>query len=128
MLSGYGTRPMFTIPAGRLKRKITFEQRSATQDSIGGASNTWTPVAGLSDVPSRIEPLSGTEKLKAQAIHSSLSHRISIRYQTQFSDPLTASEWRIKYGTRIFNIISIINHNERNHWITIDCIEVGTAS
>ena len=113
------------LPAGKLRYRITFEQRNVTKDAAGQESTSWIAIAGLSNIPSRIEPISGAEKLKASAINSQLSHKITVRYQSQFSDPLAVTTYRINFGGRIFDIESVVNFGERNHWIQISCIEGG---
>ena len=102
--------------SGDLRRSIQIQQRSATIDSVGGQSTTWTTVA---TVWADIQPLSGRELMAAQEVQAEVSHTISIRYQPLFSDPKAMAAMRVLYGTRIFNISASMNVDERNRLITL---------
>lgn len=107
--------------AGALRHRINIQSRSSTLDSYGHEINTWTDV--LANVPASVEPISGNEKLRAPASASQLSHRVTVRYHSEFSDPASMAAWRIVFGARIFNISSVRILDEKNAWVVIDCIE-----
>lgn len=95
----------------KLKHRLLIQQRATSQDSVGGQLETWT---GVATVWAGIEPLNGRELLAAAAVQSELSHRITIRYRSDLSDPKTVAKMRGMYGTRIFNFSAAINTGENN--------------
>ena len=103
---------------------MTIQTRSTTLDSVGGQSTVW---ADLASVYADIAPLSGREMMAAQAMQSSVTHKIIVRYQPLFADPKAVAAMRavwIKDGiTRIFNISSASDDDERRKYMTISATE-----
>lgn len=106
--------------AGDLRHRVTFQVRSAIQDSFGGQSESWSDVA---TVWADVLPLSGRELMSAQAVNVELSHKVTIRYQAQFAGPKAVAAMRIAYGDRIFNIHSALDVDERHKEIDLTCAE-----
>ena len=97
--------------AGTLRHRITIQEQTDTADGMGGFSTTWTD---LFDMRAAIWPLSAKESLDAMKLELVVTHKIRIRYRSG----ITAKN-RIKFGSRIFNIISLINPDERNRILDI---------
>ena len=97
--------------SGELNRRITLQQRSTPQDSFGEPVQGWQT---LMTVWAGIEPLSGRELELAQKISSEVTHRITIRYQSAFTDTRVAASLRALYKNRIFNIQASLNEDEAN--------------
>jgi SPP1 family predicted phage head-tail adaptor len=97
--------------SGELNRRITLQQRSATQDSFGEPTHGWQD---LMTVWAGIEPLSGRELELAQQMSSEVTHRITVRYQSAFTDTRWAASLRALYKNRIFNIQAALNEDEAN--------------
>jgi SPP1 family predicted phage head-tail adaptor len=106
--------------AGKLAHKITVEQRSQTVDAYGQQSSGWVSVASVS---ANIKPLGGRERIAAMAVQSTLSHTIAVRYQAVLASYIQAGAWRIRYGTRLFNITGSRSLNEAGRWVIFDCEE-----
>lgn len=106
--------------AGDLRHRITFQQRGMSADSFGAQAETWTNVA---TVWADVSPLSGRELLAAQAVNVEISHKITIRWQQQFAGPKAVAAMRIVYGSRIFDIHSSIDTDERRKTIELSCAE-----
>ncbi len=104
------------MQAGALNRRITIQQRSPGQDENGAQIDAWADVCSIW---ASIKPLSGQELMAAQAVQSEISHRITIRYQLQFSNPKHVATLRIMYKERIFNIHAAMNIEEANKMIEI---------
>ena len=104
------------IRAGRLRNTVEVQQRTSVRDASGGESVTWLT---LTTISAGIVPLSGRERLLADQVQGDVSHRITIR---NYADGLTP-KYRFKFGSRIFNISSIINVNERNRKMECLCNE-----
>lgn len=61
-----------------------------------------------------IWPTSANEVVQANATVMVISHRIRIRYRS-----VMKAGWRVKFGNRSFNIVSILNPNESNDWLDL---------
>lgn len=101
--------------AGNLRHKITIQKPTEASDGIGGMTTTW---GTFKSVRAAIWPLRGTEYIAAMQVTSEISHKIRIRYL----DNVT-SKMRIKFGTRYFDIQSIINPDERDIYLEMMCRE-----
>jgi SPP1 family predicted phage head-tail adaptor len=104
------------LRAGSLTRLVSIQQRTVTQDSYGGQSQTWTEIK---KVYAGMESLSGTERAAAQAVSTDISHRFTVRYDAIFADPKLVAAYRIVYQTRIFDIQASMNLDEANHVIEL---------
>lgn len=102
---------MTLLRSGELNRRIRLQQRNAAQDSYGEQLLTWSDVTTLW---AAIEPLAGRELELAQKVSSEVTHRISLRYQPQFTDTRTVASLRALYKGRIFNIQAAMNVDEAN--------------
>lgn len=85
---------MSGIPAGRLRHRITIQQKVDERDSNGAVIETWQIVAGLESLPAEVAPLSTREFISAQAMQSEVRARIRIRYR----DGLTATMRAVHRG------------------------------
>ena len=68
----------------------------------------------------QISPVSGKEYF-AQARETTVSHRIYCRYRAGITPRM-----QIKFGDRVFRIISVLNWEERGEGLTIMCEELVT--
>ena len=106
--------------AGEFRHRITLQQRTPSQDALGGQLPTWSDVA---TIWADIEPLSARALMAAQANRSELTHTVTIRYQARFADPLYMATLRILYGKRVLNINGAIDAGERHKSIELPCSE-----
>lgn len=88
---------------GKFKTKITLQYESLTSDGAGGWSNTW--VDDLT-VWAHIEPLAGREGLEAEQLTGNQQFVFTIRYTNDFN-VTPDNNYRIKYGSKLFNIHSV---------------------
>ena len=96
---------------GDLNKRVEIQVPTKTTDGMGG----FTVVFGTTTtIWAAIWPVSASEQVKANATTMTISHRIRIRYRSAFK-----SSYRIKFGTRYFSIVSILNPNERGEWLDI---------
>lgn len=93
------------MQAGQLRRRITIEKKVTDQDAAGQEKEQWYPYAQRW---AAIEPLTGREKLAAEQVDAELSHKITMRYLSG-----VVAKMRIKYGTRYFDIRSVMNIKEQ---------------
>jgi len=103
------------VKAGRLRHKVTFHQYFETQDTTGHAIKTYTPLATRSV---SIEPLSGRELEVARQVNAEITHKVEMRYLANLSPRL-----RFLFGSRVFEILSILNIEEKKKQLTLLCVE-----
>lgn len=88
------------MQAGKLRDRITVEERSQTQDDFGAPLNTWT---ALFEDWAGIEELSGREYFSDARIAADVDTRITMRYR----DGITPVH-RIVHEDHIYDIKHVI--------------------
>ena len=100
---------------GRLRRRLTLEAASRTPDGGGGAAESWTAIAqAWVDIRSK----SGDETVHADARSGHVSHEITLRYRSGVVPAM-----RFVSGTRRFDILAVIDIDERHRWLKCLCVE-----
>lgn len=92
--------------SGRLNHKLRIEQRTETKNTLGEDITTWTL---YKETWGHVSPLSGKEYISQNELQSSVTGRISIRYISGIT-----TDMRVNWNDRIFDILSVINTDERN--------------
>ena len=106
---------MNPLRAGTLRRQITLQRRTSTNDTFGQQSTAWTT---LRTSYAEIEPLTGRELETAQAINAEVTHRITLRYRSDITTAL-----RITYQGRIFNVLSVLDIDTAHTALQLLCSE-----
>ena len=99
---------------GKMRHQITFQRPSEEKDELAGYKDDWIDVA---TTWAQISPVSGREYL-TQIRETMVTHKVYCRYR-----PGITPRMRIKFGERFFQIISVLNWEERNEGLTIMCEE-----
>lgn len=107
--------------ANELRHSISIQERSDVRDELGQPTIAWKTIA--KDLRAKITPTSGRERMSAQAGRAEVSHIVEIRWQSQFSDPVAMAARRILYGSRILNITSSRDIEERHFDLELTCSE-----
>lgn len=102
--------------SGNLKQKITFQDYTETTDDFGEVTKGY---ADFRTVYASIVPLSGKEYFTSKQTNAEVSHKIECRHFDGVKPSM-----RIVYGTRTFNIESVINIREENKTLQIMATEV----
>lgn len=102
------------LRAGLMNKRVILQTLTVARTASGGATDTW---ADTTTVYAQIEELLGSEIFEAQQIAAGLTHRVTIRYRT------VNPQQRLKYGTRILKINSIVNPGQRNEMLELICTE-----
>lgn len=102
--------------AGALRHVVEIQQRSSTIDSLGDVSDSWTTV--VTD-RAAIRPLSVREMMAAQAIQSEVTHQITLRYRSEYANPVTVAPLRVLFGSRVFDVSGAMNIDERNREVRL---------
>lgn len=103
------------IKIGDFRHRITFQSEREVPDDAHGHTSIWDDVA---TVWAKVEPVSGNEFYYAQQLKTVITHKITIRYRSDITDLL-----RIIFEKRIMKIESLINLQEREHFMQLRCVE-----
>lgn len=104
--------------SGQLRHRIDLQTKVASRGTFGEETITWRTEA---TVWGSIEPISGREYFLAYQVQSEVTHRIRLRYYKG-----VRPDWRIKFGSRVFDILSVINPEEKNSEMNLMCREFVT--
>lgn len=99
----------------KLRHRITIEERTQTADNYGGFTESWATHA---TVWAEIQAANGSERFFAGKLAHNVTHKIIIRHL-----PTLTADMRLKFGSRIFKIVGLINHSERGRWHEITAEE-----
>lgn len=102
---------------GDLNKMVEIQAPTKVPDGMGGFVNSYST---LCTVFCAIWPTSATEIIAANAISMVVTHRLRMRYRSGLK-----ASYRIKYGTKFFNIVSIVNPNMANNMLDIMCKEAA---
>lgn len=102
--------------AGRLKHKIIIKSSMQTKNSFNELVLVWTD---FSTIKSNIIPLNGNEIFSSSHLRAEVTHKVEIRYLVGVTPKM-----KIVYGSREFNIESVINVREANKVLHLVCTEV----
>lgn len=103
------------IRAGKLRNKIVIQQNTPSTDSFGERDASWSTFA---TVWADIKPLTSREYWDAVQVNAESTLKFVIRYLSGVTPKM-----RISWDSRIFNIESIINVDERNKMIVLLAVE-----
>lgn len=103
------------VRAGRLRHRVTIEEKQITLDSDGAQEEVW--VLWATGVPAEIGALSARELIAAQAVSSKVNTRIKMRYRSGLS-----ASMRIRHRDTIYNIEGVIPDPDSGiRFITLPC-------
>lgn len=105
-----------TIEAGQLRHRVAVQNATEVRNTHGEPIRTWATAV---TVWAAIDPINGRELLLAKQVASETTHRIRMRYHAEVT-----SASRLLYGSRTFQIDSVLNRDERNAEMELLCHEV----
>ena len=94
---------------------MVIKEKVVSRDGYGEEDVTWTAV---DTVWASIEPLRGREYLEGRQEQADVSHRVRMRYQGSIVPTM-----RVLYGTRVFEVVSVVNPVERDISLELMCRE-----
>lgn len=106
------------IPAGRMRHRVAVQSPSATVDSYGQETITWTTV---STVWSEMIGRGGGTQATVNKGQVTLGHTVRIRYASALAS--MDETWRLLLGARVLEISSITNVDYLNEILEITCSE-----
>jgi SPP1 family predicted phage head-tail adaptor len=101
--------------ASQAQHYIYIQTLVSTTDEEGGFSEQWT---SGSAIPAAIIPLQARQVMQYKSINVDATHLIKVRGRTTI-----AEESRILFGSRVFEILTVENIQERNFIKVITCKE-----
>lgn len=104
------------MQAGRLNRRVELQYMTVVQSNTGEETETW---ATVDTVWAAIEPMRGREYFEGYQTRSEVTTRITIRHRRN----VTPEKWRVKYGSRVYEIISVIDPKEAHVSVELMCKE-----
>ena len=102
---------------GALRHRLVLESAARVPDGGGGATRTWTTLAELW---AAIDPIKGTESVVAEAVAGRVLFSIHIRYRTDVTPAM-----RFRLGTRIFEILAVLDADDRRRFLKCLVVERG---
>jgi SPP1 family predicted phage head-tail adaptor len=106
----------------RMRQRITFQTQSTSSDGGGGTTLSWTNGSTVWAEVKPIDRAASGEKFVAGQLQSTISHIITTRYFSGITTNI-----RVSYDSRVFNIRSAINVNERGEMLRL-FVEEGVGS
>ena len=106
-----------------LNKRVRIERRGDELDALGQPSTAPSNWIEVGTVWAAVEPLTGRERMLAQANRSELSHTVTIRYHAKFANAMEMATRRIVYGSRIFSIQASVDRQEAHRWLNLSCSE-----
>ena len=101
---------------GKLRHRVTLESYEVLKDNIGTEKRTWRQ---MTTVWASIEPVSGRELIAIGMEKAEVTTKVTIRYRSNIGPHV-----RIRFGDRIFEVVSTINPEERNILLSLMCKEI----
>ncbi len=102
---------------GRLRHRVSVQQKAQVADGIGGFTESWTALSGM-PVFALIEPRKASQVWFGQKQEHRVTHFVMIRYRAGITQ-----EMRVSFGSRIFQIHGFTNFEERGQWLALHCEE-----
>lgn len=99
-----------------MNKTVVFQSRGKATSSLGKQVENWTDYYTCF---AAVFALSDKNFIEANAEQSFLTHNITIRYKNGIVPSM-----RIKYGSRIFIIQTVINVDERSRFLKLRCLEI----
>jgi hypothetical protein len=103
---------------GACKHLATFERRTTIVGDFESGDDVWDQQF---EEMVCLEPASGSETPEHLQMQERVPYKASMRWSTSASE--LSSGDRMLVGERTFEITSVVNVNERNHWIEAMAVE-----
>jgi head-tail adaptor len=101
--------------AGKLRHLIVVQRQTGNRDTVGNETDTWTTLA---QTWGWLEPYigsarAGKEEFVGKQLIGVTYTRVHLRWDSRLAT--LSPKDRIVYGTRIFDVTSVSNRDERNY-------------
>jgi SPP1 family predicted phage head-tail adaptor len=96
---------------GALRERLALQAPARVDDGGGGADVTWSTIA---EVWGAVRPVTGEERLRADAVSGRVTHRVWIRHR---DDVVPAM--RFTLGARILDIVAVLDAGRRDRLLCL---------
>jgi SPP1 family predicted phage head-tail adaptor len=114
------TKESRVMNPAKFNKRIIFQQPPKSKNENGFPSIEWTNVK---TVWAKIKTNQGKSKGLEFNVAGSVYNESDIRFICRYTSGITP-QMRIIYNSRIFNILGVVNDDEKNVTLTIICKEV----
>jgi head-tail adaptor len=105
------------VTAGvKLRRRLVLEERELAPDGAGGFATAWRP---LGTVWAEVEPRAGREDLIGGRVVARMKYRMLLRAAPVDAPSRPRPEQRLREGARVFNILTVAEHDPAGRWLEI---------
>lgn len=104
---------------GKLRHRIALLKQVNEVNDYGASTQSWKRVA---TVWADVRPLSGREYFSAQQVQSEVTTQIWLRHIEGIKPTM-----KVKFGKREFEILSVLNTQERDVSLQLMCKETGNV-
>ena len=102
---------------GKYFLRVTFQRNTPTKGNAGQEVDSWSD---LGKAFASIRPVRGREYLTQSGENSDVTHSIGCRAQDSFT---LRPDDRVLYGSRVFDIKSALDVDERGRDLELMCVE-----
>lgn len=103
--------------AGRLRHKIVIQQVSEERSASGSVIQTWSDSLRLK---AAVEPLQGREYWEGKQLQNEVTTRFRIYYRSGIT-----SKMRVLFNGKYYDILSVLDPEERHREIELMCVETS---
>lgn len=104
------------VATGKMDKRVSIQKSVNTRDAQGGFVPAFVTE---NTVWAFVNPLSAGERIDADQVKNVRTHRVTMNF---YSPGITGKD-RLLFGTRIFNIVSVVNPGERGCFTILDVKE-----
>lgn len=101
---------------GEKNKRVSIQKYTTTRGAQGGFIETWVTE---NTVWAKVNPLGAQERIDADQVKNIRTHRVTMKF---YSPGITGND-RLLFGTRILNIVSVVNPGERGCETILDVRE-----
>lgn len=111
------------IRAGTLRHRIKIETATTARDDYGDPLETWSlwPAGSSGWRHASVSPTGGSETEIGGARVFLGTFEVLTRWRAGFTAGM-----RITHNARVMHVASVVNEDELNHWILLQCEEVAS--
>jgi len=107
------------ISAGTLRNAVTIQRAVTLKNEFGEPEESWT---NLYSTQAAFAGIKGREFFGAQQVSDEITIPVVVRYRQQIK-PTD----RILFGSRIFQVLSVVNVGERDRKVMLNCKELNAS-
>lgn len=104
--------------AGSLRHRITIQTPTATQDAAGQPVLTWSTFGGTTQIPAKVESVTGGERIRGKQVAAEATIVFTIRCISGVT-----TQMRVLYDSRTLGIVRVSDPYGDRRELRIECKE-----